>query len=89
MRDGEENLTSISKMSISRCVAVPDERWRHLHAQKWITHGDSSAVLSAAIRYAVIAEELSSFNHVIERVVTQSGEGETAVHFPPLINRTG
>lgn len=43
--------------------------------------------LSAAIRYAVIAEELSRFNHVIERVVTQSGEGETAVHFPPLINR--
>lgn len=34
-----DNEFSISKISISRCVALPDERWRHFHAHKWITHG--------------------------------------------------
>lgn len=33
--------------------------------------GDSSAVLNTSIRYAVIAEELLRFNHVIESAVTQ------------------
>lgn len=35
--------------------------------------GDSSAVLNTSIRYAVIAEELLRFNHVIESAVTQKG----------------
>lgn len=32
---------------------------------------DSSAALNTSIRYAAIAEELLSFNHITERTLTQ------------------
>lgn len=57
----ETNLTSISEMSISRCVRPPDERWRHFHAHtKGLLRGDSSVVLHPSIS----AEERLRFNHV-------------------------